>query len=234
MSPDTSSAAPSSSSGETSRRRLLALLGAGGAAGLATLVSRDEARAGHDGSNIFHLGANNQSPGSTSLVNNGAGTTLFLSKNQGAGEALFLEGKGNIESCASGPAFNVVNCVPDGIAVHAFAEVLGGDPDSTDPEPPSGWALVVNGRSVFSTVGSAVIPAGDASAFVPNLAVGATSHITVTLTSDPGPRQLGWVERSPGSGFTVHLTPAPKKRRPETTLTYMVAEPLEVIPPEIT
>jgi hypothetical protein len=43
-----------------------------------------------------------------------------------------------------------------------------------------------------------------------------------------------WVERSPGSGFTVYLTPAPKKSRPETKLTYMVAEPLEVIPPELT
>jgi hypothetical protein len=233
MSPDSSTTAPATSSGETSRRRLLALLGAGGAAGIATLLSEDEARGGHDGTNTFHLGQFNHSLGSTSLANNGSGTTLQLFKDAGAGEALFLQGKGNIESCASGPAFNVVNCVADGIAVHAFAEVLGTDPNSEDPVPPNGWALVVNGRSVFSTVGSAVIAAGAESAFVPDLAVADTSHITVTLTSNPGPRQLGWVERSPGSGFTVHLTPAPRKQRPETTLTYMVAEPLEVIPPEL-
>jgi hypothetical protein len=90
----------------------------------------------------------------------------------------------------------------------------------------------VNGRSVFSTVGSAVIPAGSESAFVPSLAVGTASHITVTLASDPGPRQLSWVERSPGAGFTVHLTPAPKNKRPRTNLTYMITEPLEVVPPE--
>lgn len=225
--PGPSSASP----GPTSRRRALALLGAGSAAGLATLFSRDEARAGHDGSNVLHLGSFNQSPGSTHLANSGAGETLHLTKDQGGGEALFMEGKGNIESCAKGPAFNVVNCEPEGgIGISVFAGFEDPDPDSTLPA--LGFALVVNGRSAFSTVGSAVIPAGSESAFVPNLAVGEKSHITVTLVSDPGPRQLSWVERSPGSGFTVHLTSAPRRRRPETALTYMIVEPLDVVPPD--
>jgi hypothetical protein len=47
---------------ETSRRRLLAWLGAGGVAALATLFSQDEAKAGHDGTNTLHLGEFNHAP----------------------------------------------------------------------------------------------------------------------------------------------------------------------------
>jgi len=51
-----SSAASSMSSRETNRRRLLAFLGAGGLGALATLFTRQEARAGHDGTNVMHIG----------------------------------------------------------------------------------------------------------------------------------------------------------------------------------
>ncbi len=51
-------------------------------------------------------------------------------------------------------------------------------------------------------------------------------HITVILTGYPGPRQLHWVERNPGTGFTVHLTSAPPPQRPETNFTYLIVEPV--------
>ena len=82
----------------------------------------------------------------------------------------------------------------------------------------------MQGRAAFSTADSAVIPAGQNSAFVPNLAVTEDSHISVTLASDPGQREVRWVERSPGSGFTVHLSTAPPPQRPEASLTYLVVE----------
>jgi len=61
MSSDSNVASPSSSE-ETNRRRMLALMGVGGAAALASVVTAKEAQAGHDGSNTFHLGEGNTAP----------------------------------------------------------------------------------------------------------------------------------------------------------------------------
>lgn len=95
---------------------------------------------------------------------------------------------------------------------------------------PGGTALVVEGRAAFVTAGSASIPAGQSSVFVPQVEVTSDSHISVTLTSDPGNRQLKWVERDPGSGFTVHLAGGPPKGRPpEISLTYLVVEPAQIL-----
>lgn len=89
----------------------------------------------------------------------------------------------------------------------------------------TGAALDVIGTAHFSTAGAATVPQGQNSTFVANTAVGTGSHITVTLTGNPGPRQLSWVQRDPGVGFTVHLTGAPPKQRPETPFTYLIVEP---------
>jgi hypothetical protein len=89
-----------------------------------------------------------------------------------------------------------------------------------------GIGLEVIGPSRFSTAGSATIPAGQESAFVASSGVTGESHISVTLASDPGPRTVRWVERSPGSGFVVHLSSAPPSKRPETHLTYLIVEPV--------
>lgn len=86
-----------------------------------------------------------------------------------------------------------------------------------------GRALLVRGKSAFSTAGSSFVPAGRNNVFVPNPAVTDESHITVTLAGDPGQRELRWVERRPGSGFAVHLTSA--NQRPRTPLTYLIVEP---------
>jgi hypothetical protein len=94
----------------------------------------------------------------------------------------------------------------------------------TDPgELDDGVALQVVGKAVFSTAGAGTIPQGQNSVFVANPAVTNVSHITVTLTSNPWQRELRWVERDPGRGFTVHVTPALIK--PETKFTYLVVEP---------
>ena len=88
-----------------------------------------------------------------------------------------------------------------------------------------GLALDVIGKARFSTAGSDTIPQRQNSVFVANPAVTANSHITVTLATDPGPRQLRWVQRNPGIGFTAHLTSAPPPFRPETAFTYLIVDP---------
>lgn len=88
-----------------------------------------------------------------------------------------------------------------------------------------GLALRVLGPAAFTTAGAAVVPEGQSSVFVADNAVTAASHVQVTLASDPGPRNLSWVERAPGSGFTVHLAEANRRNRRETALTYLLVEP---------
>lgn len=88
-----------------------------------------------------------------------------------------------------------------------------------------GLALSVHGRAAFSTAGAGGIPAGASDVFVPEQLVGATSHITVTLTSDPGARYVRWVERVPGSGFRVYLSSVAAKQRVATIFTYLIVEP---------
>jgi hypothetical protein len=88
-----------------------------------------------------------------------------------------------------------------------------------------GLALDVIGKARFSTAGAGAVPRGANSVFVANAAVTGDSHITVTLTGDPGARQVRWIGRTPGSGLTVNLSPAPPSGRPQTPFTYLVVEP---------
>jgi hypothetical protein len=342
---------------------MLAWMGAGGAALVATLFSRNEAHAGHDGTNVLHLGeANSAPPGrSTQIGSNvdsfsvgvdnfhtgptaggfhgrslgalpavqgvghepsfagvfgssspasgdigkgsrtgvlgmsgsgpgvegrsesGSGVSGHsdtgsggqFSSNSGQalsafgrasitasvaavdGDTLFVEnrqtgvgGGGAISAVAHGDESHSVEGVANGLGV-GVRGVAGGDPFGEGPgdgvhgtsgsgtgvdgnsgsgigvraRSETGVALSVEGPARFSTAGSAVVPSGAESVFVPNPAVTAQSHVSVTLAGDPGPRQLVWVERSPGSGFTVHLSSAPPSKRPETPLTYLVVEP---------
>jgi hypothetical protein len=94
----------------------------------------------------------------------------------------------------------------------------------------SSAALQVQGMAQFTTVGSGVIGANQDSVFVESSFVRPVSHVTVTLTGDPG--QAGsapgfkpvvvWVERQPGTGFVVHMS---RPVRVATPFTYFVVEP---------
>ncbi len=97
---------------------------------------------------------------------------------------------------------------------------IGVQAEATEP---AGFALDVVGRARFSTCGAGTVPQGQNTVLVANPAVTADSHITVTLTSNPGLRQPRWVERMPGSAFRVHLTPG--WPRPATGFTYLIVEP---------
>jgi hypothetical protein len=92
-------------------------------------------------------------------------------------------------------------------------------------ESASGLALDVAGKARFSTAGSSTVPQGQNSVFVANAAVTADSHVSVTLAGNPGARQLHYVSRSPGAGFTLNLTSAPPPQRPQTPFTYLIVEP---------
>jgi hypothetical protein len=93
--------------------------------------------------------------------------------------------------------------------------------------PDNGTALRVRGKALFSTAGSATIPAGSdhVDVAVGSGLVTANSHISVTLASDPGTDiYVVWVQRNPGASFTVHLN---KNVPTRTRLTYFVVEPTE-------
>jgi hypothetical protein len=91
--------------------------------------------------------------------------------------------------------------------------------------------LQVSGNAKFSTAGSGIIPANQDSVIVSAYFVTALSHVTVTLTGDPG--QAGsapgfkpvvvWVERQPGTGFVVHMA---RPVRVDTPFTFLVVEPV--------
>jgi hypothetical protein len=97
----------------------------------------------------------------------------------------------------------------------------------------SATALQVEGTAKFSTAGASTIPAGQDRVFVADSATTAVSHVTVTLTGDPGQAtgQPGskavvvWIERRPGSGFVVHLS---RPVRFATPFTYLIVEPVSI------
>jgi hypothetical protein len=82
--------------------------------------------------------------------------------------------------------------------------------------------LAIEGRAQFASVGEGSIASGAASATVPNVMVSIPSHISVTLLGDAG-ATLAWVERDPGTGFTIHLAgPATA----DTAFTYFIVDPI--------
>lgn len=88
----------------------------------------------------------------------------------------------------------------------------------------SGLGLKVLGTAGFSSAGTGLVAAGLGAATVNDPNATLLSHITVTLTSDPGARHVRWVGRAAGS-FTLHLTDAPQNKRPQTSFTYLSVEP---------
>jgi hypothetical protein len=85
-----------------------------------------------------------------------------------------------------------------------------------------GLALEVIGKARFSTAGAGAVPRGRRMTTVAEPAVTAVSHITVTLTGNPGLARFDWVERQPGAGFVVHLQGVSLSEIP---FTYLVVEP---------
>lgn len=116
------------------------------------------------------------------------------------------------QTFGQGPGIGVEGITGTGVGVHAQATA-------------GGYGLRVDGKSALSTAGSVTLPSGASSVFVSNSNVTAHSHVSVTVASNPGPRQVAWVDRDPGNGFTVNMTSAPAKQRPATSLTYLIVEP---------
>jgi len=130
------------------------------------------------------------------------------------GEGTVPEGARGVLGIAPGNAA-AVQCVSGGL--------VGGD-GPPSPDPDGGLALDVVGKARFSTAGAGAVPQGQNTVFVANPAVTADSHVTVTLASNPGNRQLHWVERNPGVGFRVRLTQG-QGPKPPTNFTYLIVEP---------
>jgi len=83
--------------------------------------------------------------------------------------------------------------------------------------------LQVDGQSKFSTVGSGTVLAGTSSATILNTNVTVGSHISLTLTSDPGnTAAVVRVTRAAGVSFTVRLS---SNVAVDTEFTYFIVEP---------
>ena len=176
--------------------------GAAGAQGIGVAGatnSNGDIRAGVGGVN--HGGG----PGVRGTANGGGKGVLGQSGATGAGNGIGVFGQvgggRGVQGAASGAA---------GIGV--VAENTAG-----------GLGLAVKGLAGFSACGDGTIAAGQATRSVNEAAVTASSHITVTLTGNPGRAQVLWVERQAGVGFVVHLTRAVGNATP---FTYLVVEPL--------
>jgi hypothetical protein len=98
----------------------------------------------------------------------------------------------------------------------------------------SGIALKVEGTAAFATAGNGSIGRGLSKITVPEVHVTAFSHITVTLTGQPGPpgwrrcrrgnqAAVHWIERIAGVGFVVHFS---RKLANDTPFSYLVVEPI--------
>ena len=86
-----------------------------------------------------------------------------------------------------------------------------------------GIALNVEGKAVFATAGNGVIQAGLSNITIRETHVTPVSHITVTLTGNPGNQAaVEWIERTAGVGFKIHFS---KKLAHNTSFSYFIVEP---------
>lgn len=204
-----------------SRRDVLRGLAAAAAGAVAGgVLSAEKAEAGHANNNFISF--DEMIPAVHAENPSAYGTAIQV-------ESTGLLGTGVIASSPSGTAVTGES-LDNGRGVLGFsARGVGVQAHSSQ-----GTALYVLGKAQFSSVGSGSIPANQASVFVSASLTTALSHVTVTLTGDPG--QAGsapglkpvvvWVERMPTAmppGFTVHMS---KPVRVDTPFTYLIVEPV--------
>jgi hypothetical protein len=125
-----------------------------------------------------------------------------------------------------------VNGVGGSVGVTGTGEVFGvnGTVNTSSPgaagvkaeNTGGGLALLVSGKVQFSSSGSGTIKQMQNSTAVPSTAITSRSHVLLTLTSNPDSRaRIHWVEITPGSGFTVHLT---SNVHADTSFRYLIVE----------
>jgi hypothetical protein len=176
----------------------------------------------------------NPGAGGTGLAATGnvAGVSAVAIHNHGVGvrgEALATSGTatGVVGIAESASIYSQEPAVISG--VHGFANAgtgVRGDSISgfgVVAASGSGTALKVDGKASFSTSGEGSIHSRKSSVTVANTHVTSKSHITVTLTDNPGNHAtVVWVSRTPGVGFKVHLNMKVVKM---TSFTYLIIEP---------
>jgi hypothetical protein len=164
------------------------------------------------------------SHGSLNAVSASAANPAIHGDNTGGG--IGVEGTGgNVGVWGFGGSNGVRGESDYGYGVFGLSSTGPGVAAQGDP------ALQVLGNAEFRTAGSGIIPANQDSVIVSAYFVTALSHVTVTLTGDPG--QAGsvpgfkpvvvWVERQPGTGFVVHMA---RPVRVDTPFTFLVVEPV--------
>lgn len=110
---------------DTTRRHLLTLIGAGGAAALATLLAQGEAKAGHDFTNVMHLGESNSAPAPTGVAANVEGPMLLLDNGHANGNSLHAHKPVGVFVDVNRPGMIVVNQGPGGGGIEAASQAGG-------------------------------------------------------------------------------------------------------------
>lgn len=110
---------------DTSRRRLLTLMGAGGAAALAALLAQDEAQAGHDATNVMHLGESNSASAPTTIDANNDGPMLLLNNAHATGTSLHAHKPLGVFTDVTRPGMMVVNDGEGGGGIEALSRAGG-------------------------------------------------------------------------------------------------------------
>jgi hypothetical protein len=154
MSADSTSTPSPAPEVETSRRGLLALAGAGGAAAAAGLLA-DRAGAGHDATNVFHLGEFNTNPSDpTALTAAADGPALAINASDSTGEALQVGGHTNLFSEITpeqGDTLFVSNNIDGGGAISA--SIPGSEVEDQGNHAVEGVVLGTFGVGVIGVAG---------------------------------------------------------------------------------
>jgi hypothetical protein len=169
-------------------------------------------------------------------INNGTGVRVLVTEGVGMTAHSFGFGNGVEGSSHDGNGVRAFSMNSTGLSAESQAgdaiDAHSGLRTAVRARADFGTALEVQGPAKFSTAGSGTILASQDSLFVDYRAVTAQSHITVTLTGNPGvptsglPPVVLWVERRLGdkAGFVVHMT---RKVGVDTPFTYLVVEPAQ-------
>jgi hypothetical protein len=235
--------------GRRSRRDLLKAIGAATAGAVAGgVLTADDAEASHGtvngtGDSQFRPGVHGFNPAPGGVGVEGSSLTDGFGMwgrgyvgVQGTGSSAGIWGNGS-----NAYSTGVLGESDRGVGVegtsHEGAGVLGGARGisavgvKAEDFHGTGTALQVEGPAKFATAAAGIIPTGQDSALVSNRSVTDLSHITVTLTGDPGQASSApgskpvvvWVERRPGSGFIVHMS---RPVRFATPFTFLIVEPV--------
>jgi hypothetical protein len=186
--------------GVVKRRGLLAVAAALIGRTLARLVKPEPVEAGHDGTNIFHLGATNAAAATTTLAATGAGTVGGMTVTNSAGRGLVVESSAGFfglrVTSTSASAVSASATDADGIE-GASTDGTGVFGISTNGSGILGQSTTGDGVTAFSSTGIGVFSQASADSAVRGEVTGSSNAIAIygvnnSSFAGPGPGAGGF------------------------------------------